>query len=389
MGQGNKSNFNRAKGTVSGQQIQNVFKGAKIRGRSGAARAKSGETGEVSNINEVNNNNATIAQEKNPSGGVKNSSPPISLRYPNNRIENSTDYLEIKIVEYTVNTKLNDQMKSAQSQGAGVKEGKLSGETTQQAETRNNNTFMGALGSASRMETATSRARKQKPLAYIYLPIPQNIGDSNMINWNSSELDPLKAVGANLAMTGMTNPGALLQGMKDMKGFGTIDDNLRQAILAKLAGSAVGAPDLRSRATGQVLNPNMEVLFQGPEIRSFNFDFTFAPRSMSEAQQVKQIIRTMKKHSAPKGDSGGGFFIKAPDIFMLEYKKGGSPHPFLNVMKPMALKAMTMNYTQSGTYSTFHDGTPTIMQMSLNFMELNPIYTEHYDEGEGLRGVGY
>ena len=350
-----------------------------------SGKATIGESGEISNVNEVKTNNNTITQEKKQkSGGVKNSSPAVSLRYPNNRIESSTDYLEIKIVEYTPNSKLNSSIKGGQAQTK--KEGKVEGGGLSSSQ---ESTVMGSLKSGSRMETATSRARKAKPLAYINLPIPQNVGDNNQINWDSDTLNPLQALGANLAMTGMTNPGALFAKMKDIKGFGSIDDNLRNAILSKLAGSAVGADSLMTRATGQILNPNMEVLFNGPNIRSFPFQFTFAPRSMSEAQQVKQIIRTIKKHSAPKGDSGNGFFIKSPDVFILTYKKGGSPHPFLNVFKPMALESISMNYTAGNTYSTFHDGTPTIMQMTLQMQELNPIYSEHYDEGEGLRGVGY
>ena len=346
--------------------------------------------GEVSNVKNSNTNSTSIGKETPQSGGTKNSKGTVSLRYPNNRIESSTDYLEIKIVEYTPNSKLNDSMKSAQSEGAAKKEGGTASTGTEGGFTqKQESTVMGALASGSRMETATSRARKAKTLAYITLPIPQNVGDSNSIDYDSDTLNPLKALAANLAMTGMTNPGALLQGMKDIQGFGTIDDTLRQAILAKLAGSAVGAPNLMTRATGQVLNPNMEVVFKGPQIRQFDFDFQFAPRSMSEAQQVKQIIRTMKQHAMPKGDSGGGFFIKSPDIFMLAYKKGGAAHPFLNVMKPMALQSISMNYTGSNTYSTFHDGTPTIMTMKLSLQELNPIYFEHYDEGEGLQGVGY
>ena len=350
-----------------------------------SGKATIGESGEISNVNEVKTNNNTITQEKKQkSGGVKNSSPAVSLRYPNNRIEGSTDYLEIKIVEYTPNSKLNSSIKSGQEQTK--KEGKVEGGGLSSSQ---ESTVMGSLKSGSRMETATSRARKARPLAYINLPIPQNVGDNNQINWDSDTLNPLQALGANLAMTGMTNPGALFAKMKDIKGFGSIDDNLRNAILSKLAGSAVGADSLMTRATGQVLNPNMEVLFKGPNIRSFPFQFTFAPRSMSEAQQVKQIIRTIKKHSAPKGDSGNGFFIKSPDVFILTYKKGSSPHPFLNVFKPMALESITMNYTAGNTYSTFHDGTPTVMQMTLQMQELNPIYSEHYDEGEGLQGVGY
>ena len=61
-------------------------------GRSAAKNRQKAGTGEVSNINEVNNNNTTITQEKKQkSGGVKNSSPAISLRYPYIRIESSTD----------------------------------------------------------------------------------------------------------------------------------------------------------------------------------------------------------------------------------------------------------------------------------------------------------
>ena len=355
-------------------------------GRSAAKNRQKAGTGEVSNVNDAKTNTTTITKEKTQkSGGVKNSSPAVSLRYPNNRIESSTDYLEIKIVEYTPNSKLNSSIKGGQTQTK--KEGKVDG--GEGLSSSQESTVMGALKSGSKMETATSRARKAKPLAYINLPIPQNLADNNSVNWSSDSLDPLKALGANIAMTGMTNPGKLLSDMKDLTGFGTIDDNLKNAILAKLAGSAVGADSLMTRATGQILNPNMEVLFNGPNIRSFPFEFTFAPRSMSEAQQVKQIIRTIKKHSAPKGDSGNGFFIKSPDVFILTYKKGGSPHPFLNVFKPMALESIAINYTASNTYSTFHDGTPTIMKMTLQLQELNPIYSEHYDEGEGLQGVGY
>ena len=91
-------------------------------GRSAAKNRQKAGTGEVSNINDAKTNNTTITQEKKQkSGGVKNSSPAVSLRYPNNRIESSTDYLEIKIVEYTPNSKLNNSMQSAQAQGTSTK----------------------------------------------------------------------------------------------------------------------------------------------------------------------------------------------------------------------------------------------------------------------------
>jgi len=61
----------------------------------------------------------------------------------------------------------------------------------------------------------------------------------------------------------------------------------------------------------------------------------------------------------------------------------------LNKFKVMALENMAVNYTASGQYATYDNGTPVHMQMQLAFKELNPIYAEDYDDGTGLEGVGY
>ena len=54
-----------------------------------------------------------------------------------------------------------------------------------------------------------------------------------------------------------------------------------------------------------------------------------------------------------------------------------------------ALTGMTVSYTNSGTYTTYEDGTPVNIRMNLTFKELNPIYHEDYaTEGAGP-GVGY
>ena len=64
-----------------------------------------------------------------------------------------------------------------------------------------------------------------------------------------------------------------------------ISGPFKQAILASLAGEAVGVQGLLSRATGTVLNPNLELLFQGPQLRPFTFQFRLSPRKATEAQK--------------------------------------------------------------------------------------------------------
>ena len=106
---------------------------------------------------------------------------------------------------------------------------------------------------------------------------------------------------------------------------------------------------------------------------------------------VKEIIRTLKKSMFSKKNQNNkdGVFLSAPDVFLIEYRKGGSKHPFLNTFKKAALTDMQINYTGSGPYATYHDGTPVHIQVTLTFKELDPIYSEDYDDIPLSDGVGY
>ena len=328
----------------------------------------------VDNIQKLQNKSKKIIKNNPLSSGrsKKAGQGAQLLRYPNKRIESSADYLSIKIVEY-------------KPSGIGV-------DQINSKETNTGSTFTGKIGASSKLGTASSRASKQKPIANILLPIPQGVEDKNAVQWSDSSLNPLKALGLNMGMGLMKNPGQTLRSMVDNKGgMGQIDEQTREAIMSSLAAAAIGEDggEIRSRASGQVLNPNMETIFKGVTIRSFQFKFTFAPRNMSEAQEVKQIIKMFKQSSAARGvaeNSGNGMFISAPHVFILEYKQGNAPHPFLNKFKPCALENMGVSYTPNNTYSTYPDGTPTSMDLSLSFKELNPIYAEDYEE---VGGVGF
>ncbi len=87
---------------------------------------------------------------------------------------------------------------------------------------------------------------------------------------------------------------------------------------------------------------------------------------------------TSDLHNESGGNLTKGLFLKSPNIFQLKYKKGSRPHPFLNLFKKMALVDIGVNYTGSGTYMTYADGTPVHSKLSLAFQELDPIYKEDY-----------
>ena len=334
----------------------------------------------------------------------KGSKQAKSLRYPYRMLDNNTDYLKIEIAEYQppgLGLGGNDQNflgLEAVTNEKGEKTGDLKFDEGQ---------TINKLRSLSlRTGTAQNRDGLKNPKSTILLPIPQQLSDVANISWGDGGLNPIEAFGvaATSALMSSANPLKIAQEAVRIlgdKGMGAIgDSNLRSALTSALAGAAVGtlggnvsANQLVARATGQVLNPNLELLFDGVSLRSFPFTFEFFPRNQREAKEVMLIIRTLKRAMSARGNSksaaGEGIFISSPDVFQVTYMKGKNPHPFLNGFKPMALTGMSMNYTGSNTYSTFPDGTPTHMMMQLTFKELNPIYAEDYDTGKGRIGVGY
>ena len=174
------------------------------------------------------------------------------------------------------------------------------------------------------------------------------------------------------------------------EGFGGsgVTAGTRNALRSVFAGKAlntlganVSADSVLSRATGQILQSNLELLFSGVKLRTFPFIFDFTPRGPDEAEQVMNIIRALKKSAAPRRQgSGGPLFIGSPKMFQLQYISGNREHPFLNKFKLCALSDISINYTASGTYATYPDGTPVHIRMQLTFKEMNPIYAEDYDE---------
>ena len=242
-------------------------------------------------------------------------------------------------------------------------------------------------------------------LATIILPMPATIQDNNAAEWQSGTLNPITAglaAGANAAVLSNNVAASLGQSItKLLQNIGSVTETGegQSAIAAGTAAAAVQAAtgqgninQIISRATGQVFNENVELLFNGVTMRpAFNFTFDMVPRYKNESDTVKTIIRTLKKNMTPqKGRpdvNGGGLFVSAPNVFKLEYMSGGKQHPFLHSFKPCALTQMSVNYNGSSQYATYADATPVHMQLTLQFQELTPIYAEDYKDSD--IGVGY
>ena len=293
------------------------------------------------------------------------------FRYPMARLESDSDYLQIQVLEY---------------QPPGF-------ETTQQQPLR--------------LRTSSEAIKKNKEtiLGNVFLPIPESVTDSNGVTWGENSLNGLAAAGLGIAMGGITadsvgkamntmgeKTGTAINSLVSDKGSVSAINSIFASAAVNALGGSIEPGDILSRQSGAVLNPNMELLFGGVQLRTFSFDFDFAPRDREESEVIKKIIRSFKISMNAKQQAegeGNGLFIKSPDVFQLTYKTGSDDHLFLHRFKPMAMLNMAVNYTGAGTYATYDNTSPVHMKLNLTFQELNPIYSEDYESEEGKGGTGF
>jgi len=246
--------------------------------------------------------------------------------------------------------------------------------------------------------------RLKKRRGVVSLPMQPGISESNSVGYGNDTINPLQVAGASLAGTGMDaaasflTTGTIPEGTGDeiKSTIGGLGGALTPEIIkAYFAGQAIGA-NIIGRSTGMTINNNLEVLFNGPQLRTFNYNYRFTPREPKEADKVRQIIRFFKKSMAPKR-STSRIFLKSPNVFKLKYTfKNGDFHPFLNNIKICALNNFSVDYTPDGSYSTYEDdggrgdGSMTSYQVGMSFLEMTPIYNDDFwNDDEGKEGTGF
>jgi hypothetical protein len=240
--------------------------------------------------------------------------------------------------------------------------------------------------------------RKEENLTSIgsvILAIPGGISDNNKVNWGSQDMNAAQAAAAGVALKAITEGGDALELMgKELKDLITdkrVSGDVTTGFAALFAGQAAGVQGLLARTQGAVLNPNTELLFQGPSLRAFAFTFKLSPRSEKEAKIVRSIIRFFKQGMAVQRTQKD-LFLKAPHLFKLQYLNRQNPHAFLPKIKLCALLDCSIDYTPEGNYATFVDSSMVSYEMSLTFNELDPVFNDEYGNAQGTEedtNIGY
>jgi len=225
------------------------------------------------------------------------------LRYPAELLTEHTDYLQIDIERYAEigNSYISDTGGSSRY----------------------------VIGNASQNRAGRTRKLSRKPLinaGTILLPIPAQLQDTNNVVYGESKMNGLAAAGVEAVAGGMQRVGNQiaagqapdlteeaetfkntlrtgLGGGKGSEAMLTAADVVTKKLAAEavnIFGANVTVNQLLARGTGEILNPNMELLFSDVTVRNFRFSFKLTPRNPKEAEQVKLIIRAFKRNMAPQ-----------------------------------------------------------------------------------------
>ena len=240
--------------------------------------------------------------------------------------------------------------------------------------------------------SASDQMKNKKPVKRVVLPIPGGITDNNAVDWGQATMNAADMAKGKLALGAFEEGGkGFTEAAEDIGS--TIAGNkedIKKSLTQMLAGTITGTGAQLMKRQGTVMNPNMELLFNGPQLRSFGFTFKLSPRTSQEASNIVKIIRCFKEAMAPK-TVGSNLFLKSPNTWRIRYyNQGGNQHEYLNRFKECAMMSSSVNYTPDGSYATYSDGSMVSYQLTLNFQELEPVFDRDYMKNKApIPGIGY
>ena len=254
--------------------------------------------------------------------------------------------------------------------------------------------------------TEDNQYAKNSGLPNIIMYMPEDISTGFKANWTGKAF-------TNVGTSILQSAGAegTLDKLEELgKGtFEALDRTLPIAAAAsirklvqKVGGDTLTNDDIFGGISGAILNPNVELMYSGTDLRNFSLKYKLVPRDFNETVAINQILNTFKKAMLPKLDPGavmgttspGIFkgFIGVPDLCRVAFMKGSKEHPRLPRYKMCAITAVDVNYTPDGAYATYKDGQPVAVELTLSFQETKMVFSEEIggygkSEGKEVNGI--
>ncbi|AOV58986.1 baseplate tail tube cap [Synechococcus phage S-CAM3] len=216
------------------------------------------------------------------------------------------------------------------------------------------------------------------PKEKIILYMPEDIQSEYGANWGGAGFGLLSKGlmgGTADAFNGNFNIGNAFK--EGMAAAGGATQRKTVDLVVGLANKALGTSITTNQALGgmegKVVNPNVEMMYESPEMRGFSLNFKMFSSNDKESDEIRKICNTFKRNMLP---AFGGAFIKVPNIVKVTFMTGNSPNQYVSQFKPCAVTNIAINYTPDGSWATYREGRPVATQLTLQFKELKMLFAE-------------
>lgn len=236
----------------------------------------------------------------------------------------------------------------------------------------------------------------------IMLNVPQKVVENHSQNWNNAKLGELapESISRLISPFRTENQGSPMPLLDQLAEVGNLAMGYaeRRALdiaitgMQQMGASGLTQNSILSATGGIVYNPNMEILYEGPDFRTFNYQFVMFNKSGTDATAIYNIVDWFRDQSVPslnnRADFGGqgragsstgalrpdnpdgtpatpdkagwsfnskSRFLAQPPFLLLTYMRGADEHPFMRPMFPAALNSVSVDYTPTGNYTAMND----------------------------------
>ena len=229
----------------------------------------------------------------------------------------------------------------------------------------------------------------------IILYMPEDVSTGYKANWSGKAFsnigrDALTTAGSGDFGQGMQN-ALTTAGTAFSQAVPNLGNKVIRDVISKITGESLSQNDVFGATRGVILNPNVELLFTGTDLRNISLNYKLVPRNALEATEIKEICKIFKRSMLPKfskgtelnfskGQNAANNFIKVPNVCRLTFMRGNGPNPDVAQYKMCAMTNVEINYTPDGTYATYDDGSMVAIGLSLSFQETKLIFSEEADK---------
>ena len=127
----------------------------------------------------------------------------------------------------------------------------------------------------------------------IFINIPQKVTEAISQQFNQTALGEVGGFLAGKSNAGQAVADSIRRTAENFLLNKSVD------LANKLGATSLSAAGLLSASSGVVFNPNLEVLYEGPDFRRFNFQFNLFTKSKEDAEAIYNIVETLRFASLP------------------------------------------------------------------------------------------